>query len=84
MSTGIKPTITLVKEDDGWVAIDEETDVASQGETREQALDNLDEALALYRGDIGHEPSDEELRELGIDPENNVSGDPDDLPEFMQ
>lgn len=63
-------TIQLVENPSGsWTARDEATGVASQGDTREQALENLDEAVALYRGDIGHEPTDEELRELGVDPE---------------
>ncbi|WP_128226136.1 type II toxin-antitoxin system HicB family antitoxin [Halobacteriaceae archaeon SHR40] len=52
-----------------WTATDQRTGVASQGETRTKALENLDEALALYRGETGHEPTDEELRELGVDPE---------------
>lgn len=40
--------ITLQEEDDGWwCAIDEETGVASQGPTREEALENLDEAVEL-------------------------------------
>ncbi|MEF8821383.1 MAG: type II toxin-antitoxin system HicB family antitoxin [Halovenus sp.] len=52
-----------------WTATDQRTGVASQGETRTEALENLDEALALYRGETGHEPTDEELRELGVDPE---------------
>ncbi|GAA0286006.1 type II toxin-antitoxin system HicB family antitoxin [Halobacterium noricense] len=46
MSTGRE--IRLVEEDDGWwSAIDEDTGVASQGATREEALANLDEAVAL-------------------------------------
>lgn len=46
MSTG--RTITLSENDDGWwTAVDEETGVASQGATRGEALDNLDEAVAL-------------------------------------
>jgi predicted RNase H-like HicB family nuclease len=46
MSTGRE--IRLIEEDDGWwSAIDEETGVASQGETRQQALENLDEAVEL-------------------------------------
>lgn len=72
---GSNATITLTDEDEWWVARDVETDVTSQGETRIEALENLDEAVAGYNGD-GHEPTDEELREIGIDPENNVSGDP--------
>ncbi|MFB6069019.1 MAG: type II toxin-antitoxin system HicB family antitoxin [Halobacterium sp.] len=44
MSTGRE--IRLVQEPDGWwSAIDEDADVASQGETREAALANLDEAV---------------------------------------
>jgi predicted RNase H-like HicB family nuclease len=46
MSTGRE--IRLVEEDDGgWSAIDVETAVASQGETRREALENLDEAVEL-------------------------------------
>lgn len=46
MSTGRE--IRLVEEDGGgWSAIDEETGVASQGETRREALENLDEAVEL-------------------------------------
>jgi predicted RNase H-like HicB family nuclease len=46
MSTGRE--IRLVEEDDGWwSAVDEETGVASQGPTRREALDNLDEAVEL-------------------------------------
>lgn len=42
--------ITLQEEDDGWwCAIDEETGVASQGSTREEALENLDEAVELTK-----------------------------------
>ena len=77
MSTGIEPTITLTESDEWWIARDTETGVTSQGKTRERALENLDEALAGYRGE-GDVPTDEELRELGIDPANNTSGSPDE------
>lgn len=40
---------------------------------------NLDEAVALYRGEIGREPTDEELREVGIDPDDNTSGELPDV-----
>jgi len=73
--TEFKRKITLTQDDetDWWTAVDEDTGVASQGETREEALENLDEAIALYKGEIGREPTDEELREVGIDPEDNES-----------
>lgn len=67
--------IRLVDSGEMWVATDLETGVASQGETRETALENLDEAVAVHRGEIGRPPTDEELREVGIDPEDNVTGD---------
>lgn len=76
--------IRLVENPSGtWTARDEETGVASQGDTREEALDNLDEAVALYRGEIGHEPTDEELRELGVDPAVARSQD-GELPDVLQ
>jgi predicted RNase H-like HicB family nuclease len=73
MSTEIEPTITLTESEDWWVARDTETGVTSQGKTREAALSNLDEALAGYHGD-GDAPSEDELREVGIDPANNTAG----------
>jgi len=46
MSTGRE--IRLIEEaEGGWSAIDEGLNVASQGETREEALTNLDEAVEL-------------------------------------
>ncbi|WP_424014628.1 type II toxin-antitoxin system HicB family antitoxin [Halorubrum xinjiangense] len=48
MSTGRE--IRLIEEDEGgWSAIDQELNVASQGETREEALSNLDEAVELTK-----------------------------------
>jgi predicted RNase H-like HicB family nuclease len=76
-------TITLIRDGDWWVVRDETIGVTSQGKSRTAALENLDEAVALYNGNIGHEPTDEELREMGIDPERNVSGTPEsDIFEF--
>lgn len=48
MSTGRE--ILLIEEDDGWwSAIDEQTGVASQGQTRSAALENLDEAVSVTK-----------------------------------
>ncbi|SNR67239.1 Predicted nuclease of the RNAse H fold, HicB family [Halorubrum ezzemoulense] len=85
-------TITLTQADDGWwVARDEATGVASQGETREDALANLDEAVALHKGEIGEsidtwEEEKEALDDLGIDPDEveQARDEHDELPEFMQ
>jgi len=65
--------VKLTESDEWWIARDIETGVTSQGQTRRRALENLDEALAGYRGE-GAAPSKKELRELGIDPSNNTSG----------
>lgn len=71
-------SLTWEEETENWSVVDEDLGVASQGKTREEALEMLDEAVALHKGEIGHEPTDEELRELGIGPENNVSGSIED------
>ena len=75
--------IRMWPEDGWWVITDVETGVTTQGETREKALAMLDEAVALHEGEIGHEPTDEELRELGIDSDDNATGT-EELPDFMQ
>ena len=67
--------IVLEREDDWWIATDEETGVTSQGRTRNGALENLDDAVAVHRGKSGRPPTDEELREAGIDPSDNVTGE---------
>jgi predicted RNase H-like HicB family nuclease len=47
-STSTGREIRLIEADEGgWSAIDEELNVASQGETREEAPANLDEAVEL-------------------------------------
>lgn len=75
--------ITLIEEaEGGWSAIDEELGVASCGDTRAEALEMLDEAVALHQGE-GEPIEDEDaaLEELGLDPDD--TGD-EPLPEFMQ
>lgn len=88
---GPEQEICLVDTDGVWVATDVETGVASQGSTREAALANLDEAVALHRGETGESvdtPEEERavLRELGIDPDEvaEARSDSDGLPEFMR
>jgi predicted RNase H-like HicB family nuclease len=82
--------IRLVDSGEWWVATDIETGVASQGETRAEALANLDEAVALHQHDEDgvETPADEReiLRELGIDPDEieRERADSDGLPEFMR
>lgn len=75
--------IRLWREDDGWVAKDVETGITTQGEVRADALANLDEAIALHTGTTGHEPTEEELQEIGIDPAENTTGD-DEPPDVLE
>nr|WP_256533542.1 hypothetical protein [Halovivax cerinus] len=49
--------------------------MTTQGSSREAALDTLDDAVALRRGDRGREPTDAERRDLGIDPGANETGE---------
>jgi predicted RNase H-like HicB family nuclease len=79
---GREDEIRMWREEDWWVITDIETGVTTQGETRQEALEMLDDAVAAYKGEAGHEPTDEELRELGIDPNDNKTGD-GELPDFM-
>ena len=78
MSTGRE--IRLIEEDEGgWSAIDEDLGVASCGDTREEALEMLDEAVALHTGEAGEPVTDEDLEELGLDPDEvpDEAGVPD-------
>ncbi|MDZ7688670.1 MAG: type II toxin-antitoxin system HicB family antitoxin [Halobacteriales archaeon] len=86
-----KITLTEDEETGWWTAVDEKTGVASQGETRVEALENLDEAVALYKGEIGEpietwEEEKEVLKDLGIDPDEVKKSreENDELPEFMR
>jgi predicted RNase H-like HicB family nuclease len=75
--------IRLWPEDDTWIAKDVETGVTTQGPTQHSALENLEEAVALHRGEIGRFPTDEELQNAGIDPEDNTTGD-DEPPDVLR
>lgn len=80
----IQQEIHLTNEGDWWVAKDVETGVASQGKTREEALEMLDEAVGLHKGEIGEPIEDEEafMEELGIDPDEVEPTK--ELPDFMK
>jgi predicted RNase H-like HicB family nuclease len=74
--------IRLWREDEGWIAKDVATGVTSQGESREEALANLDDAIALHEGETGRPPTDAELRDAGIDPAANSTGE-DEPPDVL-
>ncbi|MDQ2055539.1 type II toxin-antitoxin system HicB family antitoxin [Halobellus sp. H-GB7] len=62
--------IRLLKNPDGqWAARDLRVGVTAQGGSRRAALDNLDAVVDAVEGDGGHPPTDDEIRDLGVDPE---------------
>jgi hypothetical protein len=56
--------------------------VTAQGESRRTALDNLDAVVEAVDGDGGRPPTDEEIRDLGVDPD--VARSEDDIPDVLQ
>ncbi|WP_436901953.1 type II toxin-antitoxin system HicB family antitoxin [Halovenus halobia] len=76
--------IRLVKNPDGrWTARDLRVGITAQGDTRAAALDNLDSVVEAVDGDGGHNPTDEEIRDLGVDPET-ARTQSDELPDELQ
>ena len=76
--------IRLVKNPDGqWTARNLRVGITAQGEGRDGALDNLDAVVEAVDGDGGQPPTDDELRDLGVDPDVARSQD-DDLPDVLQ
>ena len=82
-SDGVREIRLLENPDGQWTARDLEIEVTAQGETRTAALENLDAVVAAVTDDGGHEPTDEELRGLGVDPERARSQD-DDRPDVLR
>lgn len=77
----ISEGVEFIHEEDGRItARDVETGVASYGDTKAEALRMLAEALELHE-DGGDPVTDEDLREMGLDPDDE--GDAE-LPEFLQ
>ena len=54
-------TAVITREDDGYVSLCPELDIASQGETVEEARDNLREALELFFECAGDEEIERRL-----------------------
>ncbi|WP_353635029.1 type II toxin-antitoxin system HicB family antitoxin [Halobacterium sp. NMX12-1] len=76
--------IRLIQNPDGrWTARDLDRELSAQGATRNAALDALDDIVAAVHGDGGHEPTDDEIQELGVDPEVARS-QRDDLPDVLE
>ena len=76
--------IRLLKNPDGqWTARDLRVGVTAQGESRSDALDNLDSVVEAIEGDGGRPPTDDEIRALGVDPDVARSQG-DELPDSLQ
>jgi predicted RNase H-like HicB family nuclease len=76
--------IRLLKNPDGqWTARDLRVGVTAQGESRSDALDNLDAVVEAIEGDGGRPPTDDEIRALGVDPDVARSQG-DELPDSLQ
>ncbi len=60
----LKLTAIIEREDDGFVALCPELDVGSQGDTFEEARQNLREAVQLF---VEHASDTELLRKLSAD-----------------
>ncbi|MFC7076129.1 type II toxin-antitoxin system HicB family antitoxin [Haloarcula halophila] len=76
--------IRLRENPDGqWTARDLQAAVSAQGNSRAGALAALDEVVAALEGAAGHEPTDAELRELGVEPETARTQGAD-LPELLR
>lgn len=80
-SDGRDAEIRLWREDEWWVAEDVATGVTTQGSSRAAALSNLDDALELHDGG-GRTPTNQELRDAGIEPADNETGD-EDTPDVL-
>lgn len=75
--------IRLIQDDDGWwTAIDIGSGLVAEAATKEAALTRLDDVMSAADGDAGHEPTDEELKALGVDPEIARSQG-DELPDVL-
>lgn len=83
-ANGSEREIRLVENADGqWTARDLDAEVSAQGTTRTEALEALDDVVAALHGETGHEPTTEELRDLGVDPETAREQD-GDLPDVLE
>ncbi len=63
-----RDVVALIDEGDGYSVLDPETGVASQGDTRPEALRMLAEAIEAGSGDPERSP-EEVYAELGVDPD---------------
>jgi hypothetical protein len=76
--------IRLLRNPDGrWTARDLRAEVTAQGESRAASLENLDSVVDAVENDGGRTPTDDEIRDLGVDPDVARSQG-DELPDVLQ
>lgn len=75
-----KDGVEFIYEGGRITALDVESGVASYGESKAEALSMLAEALELHEGG-GESVTEDDLREFGLDPDDE---DDRDLPDSMQ
>lgn len=80
----IRNASTAENSDGTWRARDLDYGLTAVGDSRTEALNKLGEVIAATEGEAGHEPTDEELEELGIDPSQARDKEVDHIPDFMQ
>jgi len=83
-NTGRRRDIRLIQNPDGlWTARDRQYDLTAQGDSQADALEALDSVVAAVHSDGGHEPTDEELQDLGVDPDT-ARQQSDELPDPLR
>lgn len=76
--------IRLIKNSDGnWTARDVGVAATAQGESRSDALDNLDAVVAAVDGDGSRQPTDDEISDLGVEPDV-ARTQSDELPDVLE
>lgn len=80
----IQDAVAFENEDGTWTARDTDLHLTALGDSREDALDNLGKVIAAAQGEAGREPTDEEIADMGVDPEKAKDDTVNDVPGFME
>lgn len=80
----LEDPVTFENPDGSWTARDEFVEMTATGHSRKDALENLGLVIAAAEGDAGHEPTDDEIEELGVDPKTARDDEDPEIPEYMK
>lgn len=75
--------IWMWREEDWCVITGIETGATTQGATRKETLEIVDDVVAAHTDETGHEPTGKKLHEPRIDPDSNTTGN-NEIPELIQ